>query len=40
MLKALKEELYEAIAPLDRGAEASPEDQQRVDQGKGGNCSA
>ncbi|XP_056163225.1 probable plastid-lipid-associated protein 4, chloroplastic isoform X3 [Syzygium oleosum] len=28
----LKEELLEAIAPLDRGAEATPEDQQRVDQ--------
>lgn len=29
---SLKEELLEAIAPLGRGAEASPEDQQRVDQ--------
>ncbi|PON76041.1 Plastid lipid-associated protein/fibrillin conserved domain containing protein [Parasponia andersonii] len=29
---ALKEELLEAIAPLDRGAEATPDDQQRVDQ--------
>ncbi|KAM0950950.1 putative plastid-lipid-associated protein [Dioscorea sansibarensis] len=29
---ALKEELFEAIAPLDRGAEASPEDQEMVDQ--------
>jgi len=29
---SLKLELYEAIAPLDRGAEATPEDQQRVDQ--------
>ena len=29
---ALKEELLDAIAPLDRGAEASPEDQQIVDQ--------
>lgn len=29
---ALKEELLEAIAPLERGAEASLEDQQRVDQ--------
>lgn len=28
----LKEELLEAIAPLDRGTEATPEDQQRVDQ--------
>lgn len=28
----LKEELLEAISPLDRGAEATPEDQQRVDQ--------
>lgn len=28
----LKEDLLEAIAPLDRGAEATPEDQQRVDQ--------
>ncbi|KAJ7968091.1 Plastid-lipid-associated protein [Quillaja saponaria] len=30
--KALKEELLEAIAPLDRGAAATPEDQQRIDQ--------
>ncbi|KAF7803649.1 putative plastid-lipid-associated protein 4, chloroplastic [Senna tora] len=30
--KALKEELLEAIAPLDRGADATPEDQQRIDQ--------
>ncbi|KAI4296263.1 hypothetical protein L6164_036236 [Bauhinia variegata] len=30
--KTIKEELLEAIAPLDRGAEATPEDQQRVDQ--------
>ncbi|XP_010926448.1 probable plastid-lipid-associated protein 4, chloroplastic [Elaeis guineensis] len=30
--EALKDELFEAIAPLDRGAEASPEDQERVDQ--------
>ncbi|KAJ4823281.1 hypothetical protein Tsubulata_028458 [Turnera subulata] len=30
--KALKEELLEAIEPLDRGADATPEDQQRVDQ--------
>ncbi|XP_050209854.1 probable plastid-lipid-associated protein 4, chloroplastic [Mercurialis annua] len=28
----LKEELLDAIAPLDRGAEATPEDQQRVDE--------
>jgi hypothetical protein len=28
----IKEELLEAIAPLDRGAEATPEDQQRIDQ--------
>ncbi|XP_062077270.1 probable plastid-lipid-associated protein 4, chloroplastic [Humulus lupulus] len=28
----LKEELLEAIAPLDRGAEATPEDQERIDQ--------
>lgn len=31
-VQSLKVELYEAIAPLDRGAEATPEDQQRVDQ--------
>lgn len=30
--ETLKEELLEAIAPLDRGALATPEDQQRVDQ--------
>lgn len=30
--QAIKEELLEAIAPLDRGVEATPEDQQRVDQ--------
>ncbi|XP_031491509.1 probable plastid-lipid-associated protein 4, chloroplastic isoform X2 [Nymphaea colorata] len=29
---ALKEELLEAIAPLDRGAQATEEDQKRVDQ--------
>ncbi|KAJ0976044.1 hypothetical protein J5N97_018009 [Dioscorea zingiberensis] len=29
---SLKEELFEAISPLDRGAEASPEDQEMVDQ--------
>jgi len=28
----IKEELLDAIAPLDRGADATPEDQQRVDQ--------
>ncbi|KDP38889.1 hypothetical protein JCGZ_05046 [Jatropha curcas] len=30
--KVLKEEILEAIAPLDRGADASFEDQQRVDE--------
>ncbi|KAK4757513.1 hypothetical protein SAY87_018814 [Trapa incisa] len=30
--QALKEELLDAIAPLDRGAEASPEDRERVDE--------
>lgn len=30
--KSLKEELYAALAPLDRGAGATPEDQQRVEQ--------
>ncbi|XP_059648146.1 probable plastid-lipid-associated protein 4, chloroplastic isoform X2 [Cornus florida] len=30
--ESLKEELFEAIAPLDRGAEATTEDQERVDQ--------
>jgi hypothetical protein len=30
----VKEELLEAIGPLDRGAEATPEDQYRVDQVK------
>lgn len=30
--KTLKEELLDAIAPLDRGADASPEDQERIDQ--------
>jgi len=29
---SLKQELYETIAPLDRGAETTLEDQQRVDQ--------
>ncbi|KAJ4965902.1 hypothetical protein NE237_017751 [Protea cynaroides] len=31
-VKSLKEELLEAIGPLDRGAAATPEDQERVDQ--------
>ncbi|XP_058771783.1 probable plastid-lipid-associated protein 4, chloroplastic [Vicia villosa] len=31
-IQSLKDELYETIAPLERGAEASPEDQQRVDK--------
>ncbi|PIN13178.1 hypothetical protein CDL12_14214 [Handroanthus impetiginosus] len=31
-IESLKEELLEAIAPLDRGAAATPDDQQRVDQ--------
>lgn len=30
--KTLKDELLDAIEPLDRGADATPEDQQRVDQ--------
>ncbi|KAL2254359.1 probable plastid-lipid-associated protein 4, chloroplastic isoform X2 [Sesamum indicum] len=30
--EAIKEELLEAIATLDRGAEATPEDQQKIDQ--------
>lgn len=30
--KPIKEELLDAIAPLDRGAEASPEDQQIIEQ--------
>ncbi|KAL2513803.1 putative plastid-lipid-associated protein 4 [Forsythia ovata] len=30
--ESIKQELLEAIAPLDRGAEATPEDQQRVDE--------
>ncbi|XP_042509588.1 probable plastid-lipid-associated protein 4, chloroplastic isoform X2 [Macadamia integrifolia] len=30
--KTLKDELLETLAPLDRGANASPEDQQRVDE--------
>lgn len=33
-VQKLKEELYEAIAPLDRGSDATPEDQERVDQVK------
>ncbi|XP_078155371.1 putative plastid-lipid-associated protein 4, chloroplastic [Carex rostrata] len=28
----VKEELFKAIEPLDRGAEATPEDQERIDQ--------
>ncbi|XP_022726730.1 probable plastid-lipid-associated protein 4, chloroplastic isoform X2 [Durio zibethinus] len=31
-VNGLKNELFDAIAPLDRGAEATPEDQERVDQ--------
>ncbi|CAL5183129.1 unnamed protein product [Lathyrus oleraceus] len=31
-IQSLKDELYETIAPLDRGAEATSEDQQRVDK--------
>ncbi|KAK4424377.1 putative plastid-lipid-associated protein 4, chloroplastic [Sesamum alatum] len=31
-IESLKRELLEAIAPLDRGAAATPEDQQRVDK--------
>ncbi|KAK6121296.1 hypothetical protein DH2020_044947 [Rehmannia glutinosa] len=31
-IESLKQELLEAIAPLDRGAAATPEDQQRIDQ--------
>lgn len=31
-IESLKQELLEAIAPLDRGAAATPEDQRRVDQ--------
>ncbi|KAK7302447.1 hypothetical protein RJT34_13337 [Clitoria ternatea] len=31
-VESLKMDLYQTIAPLDRGAEATPEDQQRVDQ--------
>ncbi|XP_057497061.1 probable plastid-lipid-associated protein 4, chloroplastic isoform X3 [Actinidia eriantha] len=30
--ESLKEELLEAIAPLERGAEATPEDRERIDQ--------
>ncbi|XAR49402.1 hypothetical protein NMG60_11032594 [Bertholletia excelsa] len=30
--ESLKEELLQAIVPLDRGAEATPEDQERIDQ--------
>nr|GMC87816.1 probable plastid-lipid-associated protein 4, chloroplastic [Ipomoea batatas] len=28
----IKEELFEALAPLDRGAEATPEDQEQIEQ--------
>ncbi|KAF7842691.1 putative plastid-lipid-associated protein 4, chloroplastic isoform X1 [Senna tora] len=31
-VRSLKEELYETIGTLDRGADATPEDQERVDQ--------
>ncbi|XP_022895585.1 probable plastid-lipid-associated protein 4, chloroplastic [Olea europaea var. sylvestris] len=31
-VESIKKELLEAIAPLDRGAEATPEDGQRIDQ--------
>ena len=31
-VESLKVELYGTIAPLDQGAQATPEDQQRVDQ--------
>lgn len=31
-VKSLKDELFDAIAPVDRGAEATPEDQERLDQ--------
>lgn len=30
--EAIKEELLDAIAPLDRGAEATPEDQQEIER--------
>ncbi|MCL7035194.1 hypothetical protein MKW94_017887 [Papaver nudicaule] len=30
--KTLKDELLQAIAPLDRGADATPEDQERIDK--------
>ncbi|KAL4351277.1 hypothetical protein GQ457_06G001670 [Hibiscus cannabinus] len=30
--QSLKDELFDAVAPLGRGAEATPEDQERVDQ--------
>lgn len=33
-VESLKVELYETIEPLERGAEATPEDQQRVDKVK------
>ncbi|KAI4313861.1 hypothetical protein L6164_026808 [Bauhinia variegata] len=31
-VQSLKEELYETIAPLDGGAEATPDDQQHMDE--------
>ncbi|XP_010556359.1 PREDICTED: probable plastid-lipid-associated protein 4, chloroplastic isoform X1 [Tarenaya hassleriana] len=31
-LKELKQDLYDAIAPLDRGAKATPDDQRQIDQ--------
>jgi hypothetical protein len=31
-VKSLKQQLLEAIAPLDRGAVATPQDQKRVDE--------
>nr|GMC78565.1 probable plastid-lipid-associated protein 4, chloroplastic [Ipomoea batatas] len=30
----IKEELFEALAPLDRGADATPEDQEKIEQAK------
>lgn len=33
-VQSLKDEIFDTIAPLDRGAEATPEDQQRVDMVK------
>lgn len=31
-IEEIKQELFDAIAPLDRGAEATPEDQERIDR--------